>query len=288
MDYLRTPDDRYVELDAATGLRMHYLDEGPRDGRIVLCLHGEPSWSFLYRTMIPELAGAGLRVVAPDLVGFGRSDKPTARDAYTYAGHVGWVAQLLAALDLRDVTLFCQDWGGLIGLRLVAEHTDRFARVVASNTFLPTGDQKMPDAFFAWQTFSQTVPELAVGRIVAGGCARPVAPEVVAGYDAPYPDERYKCRRRPTIRRAPPTAPRGPVSSASNVRSSPRSATPIRSRAAPTRSSRPRSRARRANRTSPSRAPATSPRKTRAPSSPRSSRASSGDHRSAQQRNPVE
>jgi haloalkane dehalogenase len=228
MDYLRTPDDRfadlpgyafaprYVELDAATGLRMHYLDEGPRDGRIVLCLHGEPSWSFLYRTMIPELAGAGLRVVAPDLVGFGRSDKPTARDAYTYAGHVGWVAQLLAALDLRDVTLFCQDWGGLIGLRLVAEHTDRFARVVASNTFLPTGDQKMPDAFFAWQTFSQTVPELAVGRIVAGGCARPVAPEVVAGYDAPYPDERYKAgaRQFPMLVPARPDDPAAPANRA--------------------------------------------------------------------------
>src|SRR5665647_1226253 len=156
MEILRTPDDRfaalpgyafaphYVELDE---LRIHYLDEGPRDGAIVLCLHGEPSWSYLYRKMIPGLVAAGLRVIAPDLVGFGRSDKPASRDDYTYQRHVDWVAGFLDRLALRDLTLFCQDWGGLIGLRLVAEDPARFARVIASNTFLPTGDQPMPTAF---------------------------------------------------------------------------------------------------------------------------------------------
>ncbi len=205
MTILRTPDERftnlpgfafaphYVELGA---LRMHYLDEGPRDGRIVLCLHGEPSWSYLYRTMIPGLTKAGLRVIAPDLVGFGRSDKPTERSAYTYQAHVDWMTTFIAQLDLREITLFCQDWGGLIGLRLVAETMDRFARVVASNTFLPTGDQPTPPAFAAWQAFSQSVPEFPVGKIVSGACARPVPPEVAAAYDAPFPDESYKAGAR--------------------------------------------------------------------------------------------
>src|SRR5258706_15515603 len=146
MEALRTPDERfaslpdfpfaphYVEVAAGDGdsLRVHYLDEGPRDGRVVLMLHGEPSWCFLYRKMIPTLVAAGLRCIAPDLVGFGRSDKPTDRAAYTYARHVEWMrAALFDGLDLRDVTLVCQDWGGLIGLRLVGEHAVRFARVVA-------------------------------------------------------------------------------------------------------------------------------------------------------------
>jgi haloalkane dehalogenase len=225
MEILRTPDERfeglsgwsfaphYVEVD---GLRMHYVDEGPRDGAVVLCMHGEPSWAYLYRTMIPGLVGAGLRVIAPDLVGFGRSDKPAAREVYTYQRHVEWMAGFLAAVAIRDVTLFCQDWGGLIGLRLVADDSARFARVVASNTFLPTGDQTPSPAFFAWQQFSQTVPELPVGRIVAGGCARPVAPEVVAGYDAPFPDERYKAgaRQFPLL---VPTRPDDPASAANRA-----------------------------------------------------------------------
>src|SRR5689334_11788731 len=144
MEILRTPDDRFAALPgfpyapryAEVGeLRVGYVDEGPRDGAVVLCLHGEPSWSYLYRKMIPPLVDAGLRVVAPDLVGFGRSDKPASRDDYTFQRHVDWMAGFLDAIDLRDVTLFCQDWGGLIGLRLVAEDPGRFARVVASNTF---------------------------------------------------------------------------------------------------------------------------------------------------------
>lgn len=220
MEILRTPDDRFANLPGYEfaphyvelgDLRMHYLDEGPRDGALVLCLHGEPSWSYLYRTMVPTLVAAGLRVVAPDLVGFGRSDKPSERAAYTYARHVDWMASFVDRLDLRSVTLFCQDWGGLIGLRLVAEAGDRFARVVASNTFLPTGDQPTPPAFAAWQSFSQNVPEFPIGNIVARGCARPVEAAVIAAYDAPFPDERYKAgaRQFPML---VPTRPDDPAS----------------------------------------------------------------------------
>src|SRR4051812_31812406 len=209
MELLRTPDDRFANLPGYTfaphyatlgaelgGVRMHYVDEGPRDAPVVLCLHGEPSWSYLYRTMVPVLVAGGMRVVAPDLVGFGRSDKPAARADYTYQRHIDWLSAFLDTLALQQITLFCQDWGGLLGLRLVGEQPERFARVVASNTFLPTGDQPLPPAFFAWRSFSQTATELPVGRIVAGGCARPIAPEVVAAYDAPYPEERYKAGAR--------------------------------------------------------------------------------------------
>lgn len=205
MDILRTPDERfdnlpgyafaphYVEVD---GLRMHYVDEGPRDGAPVLLLHGEPSWSYLYRKMIPLFVAAGHRVLAPDLIGFGRSDKPTARTDYTYERHVHWIKAWIEALDLQSLTLVCQDWGGLIGLRAVAELPERFARVVAANTYLPTGEQKVPSAFFAWRDFSQNVPEFPTGRIVTTGCAQPVAPEIAAAYDAPFPDERFKAGAR--------------------------------------------------------------------------------------------
>ena len=225
METLRTPDERfadlpdfpyapqYVEVDDGEGgrLRVAYVDEGPADGETVLLMHGEPSWSFLYRHLIPVLTGAGLRVVAPDLVGFGRSDKPVDRDDYTYARHVGWMREALVdRLDLRDVTLVCQDWGGLIGLRLVAANPDRFARVVVANTGLPTGDQPMSDAFLAWQRFSQESPDFHIGRIVANGTARGAAPEVVAAYDAPFPDDRYTAGARmfPTL---VPTSPEDPA-----------------------------------------------------------------------------
>jgi haloalkane dehalogenase len=225
MDLLRTPDDRfanlpgyayephYVDLD---GVRVHYVDEGPRSAAPVLLLHGEPSWSFLYRKMIPGLVDAGHRVVAPDLVGFGRSDKPAQREDYTYARHVAWMAGVLAALDLQDTTLFCQDWGGLLGLRLVAEHPERFARVVAANTGLPTGDEKVSEAFLAWQAFSQKTEVLPVGRIIQTGCARSVAPEVVAAYEAPFPEERYKAgaRQFPLL---VPTRPDDPASEANRA-----------------------------------------------------------------------
>ena len=205
METLRTPDDRFATLPGyafaahyldAGGLRVHYLDEGPRAAPPLLLLHGEPSWSYLYRKMIPILVSAGHRVVAPDLVGFGRSDKPAARADYTYQCHVDWMRAVLTGLDLLGVTLVCQDWGGLIGLRLVAEHRERFARVVAANTFLPTGDRDPGPAFLAWRKFSQEVPEFPVGRIVAGGCATELSPEVIAAYDAPFPEERFKAGAR--------------------------------------------------------------------------------------------
>ncbi|MFJ9369028.1 haloalkane dehalogenase [Nocardia sp. NPDC101769] len=227
---LRTPDERfaalpdfpfepcYLEVEAgdgsATRLRLHYLDEGPRDGEIVLLLHGEPSWSFLYRHMIPGLVAAGKRCVAPDLIGFGRSDKPADRADYSYARHVEWVREaLFDHLDLSGVTLVCQDWGGLIGLRLVAEHPDRFARVVVANTGLPTGEAKLTDAFAVWQRFSQETPEFPVGGIVAGGCRTELSPAVVAGYDAPFPDETYKAGARafPMLVPTHPDDPAGPA-----------------------------------------------------------------------------
>ena len=225
MDLLRTPDDRFHDLPGWTyaphyvdleGVRVHYVDEGPRAGAPVLLMHGEPSWAFLYRKMIPGLVAAGHRVVAPDLVGFGRSDKPARREDYTYARHVAWMAGVLGALDLRDVTLFCQDWGGLVGLRLVAEHPERFARVVAANTGLPTGDEKVSEAFLAWQAFSQKTEVLPVGRIIQTGCARSVAPEVVAAYEAPFPDETYKAgaRQFPLL---VPTRPDDPASEANRA-----------------------------------------------------------------------
>lgn len=210
MTVLRTPDDRfsnldgyafaanYVEIeDADIGkLRVHYVDEGPRSGPVVLLMHGEPSWSYLYRKMIPPLVAAGARVLAPDLVGFGRSDKPGAITDYSYQRHVDWMSAWLHAVDPRDVTLFCQDWGGLIGLRLVAAEPDRFAGVVASNTFLPIGDKPASDAFMAWRKFSQEVPEFPTGGIIKGATARGVTQAVIDAYDAPFPDETYKAGAR--------------------------------------------------------------------------------------------
>ena len=206
MEALRTPDDRFAALPGypfaphyvtvGDGLRVHYVDEGPRDAAPVLMMHGEPSWSYLYRKMIPIVARAGHRVVAPDLVGFGRSDKPVRREDYTYQRHVDWMRAVLETLDLRGVTLVCQDWGGLIGLRLVAEHPERFARVVAANTLLPTGDRPPAPAFLAWQKYSQTTPNFHVGGIVRGGCVTDLPADVVASYDAPFPDDRYKAGAR--------------------------------------------------------------------------------------------
>jgi len=203
MEILRTPDDRFTDLpdfpfaphhtevpDGEGGsLRMHFLDEGDPGAPVVLLLHGEPSWSFLYRHMIPVLVDAGLRCVAPDLVGFGRSDKCAARSDYTYARHVAWMQAFLDATALSGITLVAQDWGGLIGLRLVGGDPDRFARVVAANTFLPTGDSSPGAAFLRWQEFSQSVPNFPVGAIVNAGCTTDLTPAVIAAYDAPFPDE---------------------------------------------------------------------------------------------------
>jgi haloalkane dehalogenase len=210
MTWLRTPDAdtegladypfaaNYLDVGGADGgsLRMHFVDHGPRGGPVMLLLHGEPSWSYLYRKMIPPLAAAGMRCVAPDLIGFGRSDKPTEQSDYTYARHLGWVRSLLDQLELGDINLFCQDWGGLLGLRLLAERPERFASVCAANTFLPTGLEPVSEAFLRWREFSQSVPEFPAGGIIAGATARPVSAEVRAAYDAPFPDESYKAGAR--------------------------------------------------------------------------------------------
>lgn len=198
---LRTPEQRfanlpdfpyaprYVELG---GLRVAYIDEGPREAPTVLLMHGEPTWSYLYRKMIPVLLAAGYRVLAPDLVGFGRSDKPTHQDDYSYANHVAWMLAWMQAVDLRNVTLFCQDWGSLIGLRLVTHSPDRFARVVLANGGLPTGSQgKAPRAFTLWRAFARFSPWFPIGRIVNSGCAHKLSPAEIAAYDAPFPSTRY-------------------------------------------------------------------------------------------------
>jgi haloalkane dehalogenase len=209
VEILRTPDERfeglegwpfaprYLPLPAAGGgsLRLHYVDEGPANGRVVLLMHGEPSWAYLYRKIIAALAGKGRRVIAPDLIGFGRSDKPSLPADYIYEAHVGWMSAWLSALDLRGITLFCQDWGGLIGLRLVAASPERFSAVVAANTGLPTGSG-LSAGFKAWLDFSQRVPELPISKIVDGACLRDLTPGERAAYDAPFPEERYKAGAR--------------------------------------------------------------------------------------------
>lgn len=205
MQILRTPDDRFADLSGwtfaphyaaitdpdGTVLRLHYVDEGPSDGPVVLLMHGEPTWSYLYRNIIPGLVARGCRVLAPDLIGFGRSDKPASRSDYTYERHVAWMSDWLTGQNLNNVTLFCQDWGGLIGLRLVAAFPDVFSGLVISNTGLPIGIGWSED-FAAWLEYSQNAPELPIGSIVNGGAIRELSPSEVAAYDAPFPDESYK------------------------------------------------------------------------------------------------
>ncbi len=230
MQTIRTQDDRFADLpdfpfapnyadipdqegDGGT-LRVHYLDEGPADAAPVLLLHGEPSWAYLYRHMVPPLVEAGHRVIVPDQVGFGRSEKPTETSDYSYARHVAWMSSLVFdVLDLRATTFFGQDWGGLIGLRLVTAEPDRFDRVAIANTGLPTGDGKPSDAFLQWQRFSQTTPVFPVGEIVNGGCATDLSPEVVAAYDAPFPDDAAKAGARiwPSFVPTSPDDPEAPA-----------------------------------------------------------------------------
>jgi haloalkane dehalogenase len=202
---LRTDESRFAAVPGfpyepayaeVGGLRMAYVSAGPADGPVALLLHGEPTWSFLYRKVLPVLADAGIRAVAPDLVGFGRSDKPPAA-AHSYAAHVEWVRALaFDVLDLRDVTVVGQDWGGLIGLRVAAENDDRVARVVAANTGLPTGEHGMPAEWWAFRRAVEKAPELDVGRFVQSGCRTRLPDEVRAAYDAPFPDESYKAGPR--------------------------------------------------------------------------------------------
>lgn len=227
IDILRTPDSQFVDLpdypfnphyttivdDDLGPLQMHYLDEGPVDGHVALLLHGEPTWSYLYRKMIPHLAAAGFRVLAPDFIGFGKSDKPADRAAYSYGSHVGWMKQWLSSVDPRAMTLFGQDWGGLIGLRLVAEMPASFDRVMIGNTALPTGDHHPGQAFLDWREYSQTSPNFRIGGVVARGTVSGLSDAEIAAYDAPFPDESYKAGARafPSLVPISPDDPAAPA-----------------------------------------------------------------------------
>jgi haloalkane dehalogenase len=222
MRMLRTPDDRFTDLpgfdyeprhvELDPGLRMAYVEAGPAGGPPVLLLHGEPTWSFLWRSVIPVLAGAGLRVIAPDLVGFGRSDKPAEVSGHSYARHVEWVRSFaFDALGLDGVTLVGHDWGGLIGLRLAAENHGRVARVVATNTGLPTGDQPMPEVWLRFREAVRGAPVLDVARLVRAGCRTDPPATVLAAYDAPFPDETFKAGPR-AMPGLVPTTPDDPAS----------------------------------------------------------------------------
>ncbi|MDN5857371.1 MAG: haloalkane dehalogenase [Pseudonocardia sp.] len=231
MRTLRTPDERFADLpgfshaahyadvpdpDGGT-LRMAWVEAGPADGPPVLLLHGEPTWSYLYRTMLPVLADAGFRAIAPDLVGFGRSDKPAEPGDHTYARHVEWVRSLaFDALGLRGVTLVGQDWGGLIGLRLVAEHPDRVAAHVVANSGLPTGDRDMPQVWWRFRRAVESAEVLDIGRLVRSGCRIPLSDAAAAAYDAPFPDEAHKAgpRAMPTIVPTRPDDPAAPANRA--------------------------------------------------------------------------
>ncbi len=224
MDILRTPETRFAKLagypfephylDVAAGdgqqVRMHYVDEGPQDGPPVVLLHGEPTWSYLYRTMIPPLAAAGYRVLAPDLIGFGRSDKPTRQEDYTYLRHVEWVTSWLTTLDLSNITVVVQDWGSLIGLRVAAEQDDRFAKLFIANGFLPTADRQAPAAFRVWRAFAKYSPWLPCGGLVELGTVRSIGTAARAGYDAPFPDKSYQAGAR-AFPQLVPTSPADPA-----------------------------------------------------------------------------
>lgn len=205
MRIYQTPDERfdhipdwpfrphYHHLNA--GLRLHYVDEGPRDAPVVLMMHGEPTWSYLYRHMIGPVAHAGYRVIAPDLIGFGRSDKPLDGKVYSYAQHVAWMREWLEALDLRDITLACQDWGSLVGLRLLTAMPDRFSGVVLSNGGLPAGNVDAR-AFRIWRAFSRYSPVFPIARIIQAGTKRRLSDAELAAYDAPFPTRASKIAAR--------------------------------------------------------------------------------------------
>jgi haloalkane dehalogenase len=218
---LRTPEDRFSDLPdypfeskycEVAGLRMHYVDEGPREANPILMLHGEPSWSYLYRHMIPPCAERH-RVLAPDLIGFGKSDKPASIRAYSYQAHIDWMREFLESLDLRDITLVCQDWGSLIGLRLAAEQEQRFARIVVGNGMLVTGDRPMPTIFRVWRAFARFSPWFPISRIVDKGCFRNLSAGERRAYDAPFPAARYKAGSR-AFPRLVPTSPSDPAAAA--------------------------------------------------------------------------
>lgn len=210
MRVLRTPDAAFAgiqdypfsphyldvtDADSGTALRVHYIDEGPRDAPVVLMMHGEPSWSYLYRQMIGPVVAAGYRVVAPDLIGFGKSDKPASQSDYSYARHVAWMRSWLEQLDLQRITLACQDWGSLVGLRLVSEMPDRFSGIALSNGGLPEGGPA-PRAFAIWRAFSRWSPVFPIGKIVSAGTKRGLSDAEIAAYDAPFPNASFKAGAR--------------------------------------------------------------------------------------------
>lgn len=220
--FVRTPEERfknlpnypftphYIDVD---GLRMHYVDEGPHQADPVLMLHGEPTWSYLYRHMIPICAAAGHRVIAPDLIGFGKSDKPTDVGAYSYQAHMDWMLAFITELDLRHITLVCQDWGSLIGLRLAAEQESRFKAIVVGNGMLPTGEQKAPQAFKLWKAFALNSPWFPIGRIVEFGSFKSLSKDELRAYDAPFPSAKYKAGAR-AFPALVPVSPDNPASEA--------------------------------------------------------------------------
>ncbi|MCG8671046.1 MAG: haloalkane dehalogenase [Pseudomonadales bacterium] len=205
MDFVRTPEENfknlpnyafepnYIDVD---GLRMHYVDEGPKEADPVLMMHGEPSWSYLYRHMIPICAAAGHRVIAPDLIGFGKSDKPTQISDYSYQTHMNWMTAFIEQLDLKNITLVCQDWGSLLGLRLAAENESRFKAIVIGNGMLPTGDQSPPSAFKVWKTFALNSPWFPIGKIIEFGSFKSLSKDELRAYNAPFPSAKYKAGAR--------------------------------------------------------------------------------------------
>ena len=222
---LRTPDHHFKRLPNyhfepnyidVEGMRIHYVDEGPKNADPVLMLHGEPTWSYLYRYMIPICAAAGHRVIAPDLIGFGKSDKPINISDYSYKGHVSWMLSLLDQLDLKNITLVCQDWGSLIGLRLVAEHPERFKAVVIGNGMLPTGDQKVPSAFKKWRAFAMHSPWFPIARIVDSASFKSLSKDERRAYDAPFPSRKYKAGTR-AFPALVPITPDNPASNANKA-----------------------------------------------------------------------
>lgn len=222
IDFVRTPDTRfkgipnypfdpnYTDID---GLRMHYVDEGPKESDPILMLHGEPTWSYLYRHMIPICAAAGHRVIAPDLIGFGKSDKPTNLDDYSYQSHMDWLTQFIKAMDLKNITLVCQDWGSLLGLRLAAENESRFKAIVVGNGMLPTGDEGATTEFKLWKAFALNSPWFPIGRIVDVGSGKSLSKAERKAYDAPFPSSKYKAGTR-AFPRLVPVSPDNPATQA--------------------------------------------------------------------------
>ncbi|KZZ59958.1 haloalkane dehalogenase, partial [Oleiphilus sp. HI0122] len=221
-NFLRTPEARferlpnyaftpnYIEIDE---MRMHFVDEGPRDADPILMMHGEPTWSYLYRHMIPICVAAGHRVIAPDLIGFGKSDKPTSTEDYSYAQHMRWMQKFIDKLELNNITLVCQDWGSLLGLRLAAENESRFKAIVVGNGMLPTGEEQVPKAFKLWKAFALNSPWFPIARIVNSGSFKQLSKDEMRAYDAPFPSRKYKAGAR-AFPALVPVTPDNPASQA--------------------------------------------------------------------------